>query len=100
MNWYEIVRLIGVVLGGVGSYTFVLYYGFTSPWWTRETGRWLMLSGTGWASLYTAGIIGAFTPPEIVTNIIRMVLIVLAATIVWRQVFLYHKMRNKEAKDD
>lgn len=94
MSWYETIRLTGVVIGGVGSWVFVLYYGLSAPWWTRETGRWLMLSGVGWASLYTSGIIGAFVKSELVTEVFRAFLIVLAATIVWRQVFLFRKMKK------
>lgn len=54
-----------------------------------------MLSGSGWAALYTSGLIGVFVESQTLTEVIRMSLIVLAATIVWRQVFLYRKIKRK-----
>jgi FtsH-binding integral membrane protein len=100
MTWFDYVRIGGVVIGGLGAFVFVGYYGFTSPWYKSNTGRFLMMSGVGWASLYLSGIINAFVKSQIVTDIIRIILIVLAASIVWQQVFLYHKARKKGRREN
>lgn len=97
---YEAFRLAGIVIGAVGAFTFVIYYGFTAPWYKTDTGRFLMMSGVGWASLYAAGMIAAFIPKQIVTETLRIVLIVFAAIFVWRQVFLYRKFKKGGMKDD
>lgn len=97
VNWFEALRQTGIVVGGIGAITFPIYYWTTAPGWRHsEMGRFLMLGGLGWASLYLAGIVNVLLPNELVQNIIRVVLILGAGSFAWYQVFLYRRVRNQE----
>jgi hypothetical protein len=97
VTWFDVVRQVGIVAGGIGAIVFPIYYWTTAPGWRRsEMGRFLMLGGIGWASLYLAGIVGVLLPSELVQNIIRVVLIVGAGSFAWYQVFLYRRVRQQE----
>lgn len=97
MSWFDPVRQILIVVGGVGALTFPTYYWLTAPGWRHsEMGRFLMLGGIGWASLYLAAMVGVLFPSEAVQNIVRLVLILGAGAFAWYQVFLYRRVRKQE----
>lgn len=97
MNWFEPVRQSLVIIGGIGALTFPIYYWMTAPGWrTTPMGRFLMLGGLGWASLYLAAFVAILVPTEPVQNAIRLVLIVAAGSFAWYEVILYHRIRRQE----
>lgn len=97
MNWFDTFRQVAILTGGAGAITFPILYHRTAPGWRKtEMGRFLMLGGLGWASLYLAGIVSVLLPSELVQNIIRVVLMVSAGTFAWYQVILYLRVRRQE----
>lgn len=97
MNAFELVRQVLYVAGGVGAIVFPVYYWTTAPGWRKsEMGRFLMLGGLGWMSLYLSGIMAIVFPSEVARDVIRLVLIVGAGSFAWYQVWLYRKVRREE----
>jgi hypothetical protein len=97
MNWYDLLRQALVVAGGIGAIIFPIYYHRTAPGWRHnEMGRFLMLGGIGWASLYLSGIVAILFPTEVAREIIRFVLTLGAGSFAWYQVWLYRKVRKEE----
>lgn len=95
MSWFEAARQTGIILGGLGAFTFPIYYWWTNPRWYRfEVSRFLMFGGLGWASLYLAAFVGILIPSDIIQNIIRVVLIVSAGTFAWYQVWMLRRVRK------
>lgn len=97
MSWLDVTRQTLIVVGGVGAITFPLYYHFTAPGWRHsEMGRFLMLGGVGWASLYLSGIIAVIFPSELAREILRSILILGAGSFAWYQLWLYRRVRKEE----
>lgn len=97
MTWFEVLRQFGIIIGGIGAMIFPVYYWTTAPGWRHsEMGRFLMLGGIGWASLYMSAILNILLPSELVQHILRAILIVGAGAFAWYQVFLYRRVRKQE----
>jgi hypothetical protein len=96
MKWFDLLRISLLIGGWLGAFTFVVYYQRTGPGWYRDPlGRFLMASGFGWLSIYSAGIINFFITSEKVRESLRSVLMILAFCFVWYSVSVYHRSRRK-----
>jgi len=99
MSWSDFLgyaRGAFIIGGAVGAVVFPLYYHFTAKWYRDRVGRFLMLGGLGWASLYLSAVVSMIFPNDLAREIIRTALTLFAFYFVWRQTFLYRKVRKEE----
>lgn len=96
MGWFDILRMFLIAGGALAAIFFPFYYHFTARWWESREGRYIMMGGLGWASLYGTGIIGLFLREWGWQEEVRIFLMFFAFAFAWVQLWTYNKVRRIE----
>jgi hypothetical protein len=96
MDWFDTLRMILIGGGAVPAIVFPFYYHFTARWWTTREGRYIMMGGAGWASLYATGIVSTFFRDWFLQEETRVFLMFFAFSFAWVQIWTYWKIRQIE----
>lgn len=98
MAWFDILRMALIGGGALAAIIFPFYYHFTARWWESREGRYIMMGGAGWASLYGTGIINLFLKDWFLQEEARIFLMFFAFAFAWVQLWTYNKVRRVELR--
>ena len=98
---FETAITVGIIFGGLGSILFLPYYHFLTKgdWRKTGVGQHIMAFSFVMAMLYTSGLLGRIFPGAFAKDVIRAVLVVSCAVVVWWRIILFRKIQKESTAE-